>query len=429
MDIKEISLGGLGSVFEGTTSSGFSVSVFPMEGKRTARAVFGAKIGSLDRGFTSGGRHVSAPAGVAHFLEHKLFESGEGGNAFDLFAKTGAVANAYTSYENTVYLFDTTLEFEKSLEVLLRFVTSPYFTEENVAKERGIIAEEISMYDDSPDWKLSEDLLRCLYPAHPVRDDIAGTAQSISEITPEVLYDCYNAFYRPSEMALCVAGGVEPERVFETAQRVLEGVVPSGGAAVRDPIRDDGGILKDRSERRMPIMSPQFSLGYREKPAGEGRERVMLSQRVKLITELIVGECSGLYRSMYDGGLINDSFYAGDLTVRDAMSVSFSGESLSPERAVEEIKREIERVKREGFSDERFEEVRRAYIGRSICGFDFPSTVASKMLFCRFNNCEMCDIIGCNVTKGELEDAVRGMFRDEFSATAVIVPSEDLRNL
>ncbi len=426
MEIKEIKLGRLGSVFEGRTSSGLWVSVFPMRGKKTARAAFGAKIGSIDRGFTSGGRHVDVPAGVAHFLEHKLFESGEGGNAFDLFARTGAVANAYTSYESTVYLFDTTLELGSSLEVLLRFVTSPYFTAENVAKEQGIIAEEISMYDDSPDWKLSEDLLHSLYPTHPVRDDIAGTAQSISEITPEILYDCYGAFYHPSEMALCVAGGVEPSEVFETAERVLSGGSTGGQPARRDELCERSGTAQRSTERTMPVMLPQFSLGFRETPAPEGRQRVLCAQRVKLITELIAGECSDLYRAMYDGGLVNESFSAGDLTVRGAMSVSFSGESTEPERAVEAIRRELKRVKREGFSSERFEQVRRAYIGRTLCSFDFPASVASKMLYCRFNNCDLCDIIDCNVTKQQLEETVSGMFADDLSATAFVKPSGEL---
>ena len=218
-NIKEFTLPRLGDkVYHLTLPNGYTVYAAPMPGKRTVHAQFGAGIGSVHRSLTLDGRDVRVPAGTAHFLEHKLFESSEGGNAFELFSSTGANANAFTSFEHTVYLFDTATHPERALETLLRFVTAPHFTEENVQKEMGIIAEEIRMYDDNPDWALSEGLLQCLYKTHPVRDDIAGSEDTIAEITAQTLYDCYNGFYRPGNMALCVAGGIDPETVFSVAE-------------------------------------------------------------------------------------------------------------------------------------------------------------------------------------------------------------------
>ena len=198
--------------------SGLTVLVRPMPGYSGTHVIYATRFGSIDRDFRLGEREVHLPAGVAHFLEHKMFED-EDGDAFAKFAKTGANANAFTAFDRTCYLFTATEQLDESLDVLLGMVGHPYFTEQTIAKEQGIIGQEIKMYDDSPDWRLITGLCECLYHSHPIRSDIAGTVESIAEITPEMLYDCCRAFYAPGNMVLAAAGNTSMEQILAACAR------------------------------------------------------------------------------------------------------------------------------------------------------------------------------------------------------------------
>ncbi|MEG2203785.1 MAG: pitrilysin family protein, partial [Oscillospiraceae bacterium] len=201
--------------------SGLTLMLCPMKGFSTAYALFAARVGSIDDAFSLGdGAYTEVPAGIAHFLEHKLFESEEG-DAFDLYAKTGASANAYTSFDRTAYLFACTDHFAESLEILINLVTHPYFTEQTVQKEQGIIGQEIRMYEDDPEWRVYFNLLGALYHNHPIRVDIAGTVESISKISAETLYRCHQAFYNLNNMVLSVAGNFEIDTVLAACDRLL----------------------------------------------------------------------------------------------------------------------------------------------------------------------------------------------------------------
>ena len=201
--------------------SGLTIIVYPKEGFNSTYAQIGTNFGSINNHFITNGRKIKVPDGTAHYLEHKLFESEEG-DAFTQYAKTGALANAYTSFEKTCYLFSCTEKFRESLEILLDLVQSPYFTPETVAKEQGIIGQEIKMYDDSPDWRVMMNLQQAMYHNNPINIDIAGTVETIAEITPEILYDCYNSYYNLNNMVMCIAGRVSPEEVLEIADRKLK---------------------------------------------------------------------------------------------------------------------------------------------------------------------------------------------------------------
>lgn len=404
----------------GKMNNGYTVYVCPMEDKQTVDARFGAKIGSVNRRFTVGGKLQEVPAGVAHFLEHKLFESSEGGNAFDLFSATGASANAFTSFNNTNYTFTSSVNTAKSLRILLKFVTSPYFTPENVQKEIGIIGEEINMYDDSPEWKLSELLLESLYHRHPVRDDIAGTAESISKITPEILYDCYNAFYRPSNMMLAVSGGIDKNMVFDIAEEILGGIkcpVDTVESLIED---EPDGIVAGFAESEMPVAQSQLAVGYKCNPLREDENLAFRIMENRRLAELIGGECSELYRRLYDGGLINETFGSEFLDIAGASVFSLSGESAAPEKATAIIRDEIDRICREGFDAERVAEHNRANLGHTICNFDYSGAVTSLLSFSYFYNCSVCDIINFTVEKERLDADAAAMFSGKRSAVAVI---------
>ena len=201
--------------------SGLTVIVRPMPGYSGTHVIYATRFGSIDRDFRLDDKEVHLPAGVAHFLEHKMFED-QDGDAFAKFAKTGANANAFTAFDRTCYLFTATEQLDESLDVLLEMVGKPYFTQQTIDKEQGIIGQEIKQYDDAPDWRLMFAMYECLYTAHPVRDDIAGSVESIAQITPETLYTCHRAFYAPSNMVLCAVCQTAPERVAAIADKLEE---------------------------------------------------------------------------------------------------------------------------------------------------------------------------------------------------------------
>lgn len=404
--------------------NGLSVYAYYMPNKQNVYALLGAGIGSVTRDFTLGDKKVSAPAGVAHFLEHKLFES-EKGDAFELFAKTGASANAYTSFERTCYLFSTSINAESSLETLLSFVGEPHFTAATVKKEQGIIGQEIKMYDDSPDWQLSMLLLGCLYKNHPVRDDIAGTVETIAEITPEVLYDCYNAFYRPENMALCVAGNLEPEAVFEAAERIWGERGNVGGAVKRAEVTEPSEIMSANASKAMRVAMPQFCLGFKHSVTPEG-ERIKRSLAYRLLLSLLFGDTSPFYTKLYDEGLINETFDASTMDGDDFCCTAMSGETSEPERVRAAITAEIERVKREGLDAERFEEHRRALIGTELCAFDGAEGLASRLINSHFKHYEIYDIIEEveNIKIDEVHSLLSEQFDESRSAMVVINPQQ-----
>ncbi len=250
--------------------SGLKILVYPKEKYTSTYAMFGTHYGSIDTDFRLSGEteFTSVPEGIAHFLEHKLFES-EDLDAFERYAKTGASANAYTSFDKTCYLFSCTDNFTDSLEILLDFVTHPYFTEATVQKEQGIIGQEIQMCRDEAGWESLFLLLRAMYRNCPVRIDIAGTVESISHITADLLYKCYNTFYNLSNMVLCVAGNVTPEAVLEVADRILKPATPVN--IERKFHEEPRAVKEEYAEETLAVASPIFSLGFKETIASPER--------------------------------------------------------------------------------------------------------------------------------------------------------------
>ena len=303
--------------------SGLTVLVRPMPGYSSTHVIFATKFGSIDRDFRLDGKEVHLPAGVAHFLEHKMFED-EDGDAFAKFAKTGANANAFTAFDRTCYLFTATEQLDESLDVLLGMVGHPYFTEQTIAKEQGIIGQEIKMYDDSPDWRLITGLFECLYHSHPIRSDIAGTVESIAEITPEMLYDSCRAFYAPDNMVLAAAGDTTMERVLAACARHGLMEPRSTERVQRLWTPEPMTLVTTETTLKMPVSKPCFGLGFKEEPLPEGDLRT--EALYDLILCCIVGGMSPLYRRLYDEGLVNPGF-GGQ---------SFIGATLDKIRAVRE---------------------------------------------------------------------------------------------
>ncbi len=366
--------------------SGLEIYIMEMEGYHTAHALFGTKYGSINTQFRLNGEadYAEVPNGIAHFLEHKLFEN-EDCDAFAQYAKTGADANAYTSFDRTCYLFSCSENFKESLEILLSFVQAPHFTAESVAKEQGIIGQEIRMYEDDPSWRVFFNMLRGMYHSHPVRIDIAGTVESIAQIDADLLYRCYHTFYNLHNMVLSVAGNVNAEEVLEICDRLLKPCEDQGLEQVF-PTEPDT-VLEASVSEKMSVGTPIFNLGFKLRPRS-GRDLLKAELAAYMSMQVLLGTTSDFYRDMTEQGLINSEFgvdspFSGD----GYFSLICGGESRDPEAIRDRIFEVIADAKEHGFDRESFELLRRTNYGSMIRGCNNVEASATKLL-----NAFMCGI-------------------------------------
>lgn len=407
MDIKTIKNDLLGEkYFEIDHSSGLKIFVMPKPDYSGAFAMFGTKYGSVDTCFKTGKDkdYTKVPEGIAHFLEHKLFESEEL-DAFERFEKTGANANAFTSFDRTCYIFQCSDNFDESLEILLDFVKSPYFTEETVSKEQGIIGQEIKMYQDSPDWQVLFNMLRTIYQNNPVRIDIAGTVESIAEITADLLYSCYGTFYNLSNMALAVAGNVTVEQVLSVADKALKKEDPVDIEQIIP--EEESGVSQTYTEQIMNVDIPKFALGFKEThstPVRTAKETVCMN----ILLDIIAGKVSPFYEKMLSVGLINPSFSKEYFIGRGFSIPMFSGESKEPEKVRDEIFKRIAELRENGISDEDFEASRKRLYGLEIRSFNEVDDLANNIVDCYFNSCNLFSQVECykTITKDDVVDTL-----------------------
>lgn len=421
-NVREISNSLLGdSYYEIQHKSGLKIFVYPKEGYSTTYAIFGTNYGSIDTFIKKTGEAaVAIPEGTAHFLEHKLFESEEL-DAFERFAKTGANANAYTSFDKTCYLFSCSSNFKENLGILLDFVQHPYFTQKTVEKEQGIIGQEIRMYQDEPSWQVLFNLLKCLYHKHPVKIDIAGTVDSIAEITADMLYDCYNNFYNLGNMVLAVVGNTTVEEVLEVADANLEKkeLVKIERADYGEPEE----IVSDYFEEALAVSQPLFTLGFKESTKGGEltlKDKILTS----LLLEYISGDTSPLYERLFNDGLINTGFGSEYFTGYGYRAVIFSGESRDPKAVADAIKAEIRKVHAEGIREEDFERIRRMHYGRAIMDYNDVDGLANELVAATFEGYGLFDEIEIykTLTLKDAEDRLKDQMHEEFSAMSVIIP-------
>lgn len=402
--------------------SGLKVFVYPKEGYSSTYAIIGTKYGSINTKFKLCGKDeiVSVPDGIAHYLEHKLFES-EDGDAFAKYAKTGACANAYTSFDTTCYLFSCTEKFEESLKILLDFVQSPYFTDETVEKERGIIGQEIKMYDDDPAWRVMFNLLGAMYHKHPVKVDIAGTIESISKINPENLYECYNGFYNPANMVLCVAGNVNPDDVF----KIVDEMVKPSDCKVPECVfpEEPYNVVTDRVEQHFEIAIPTFQLGFKEM-VKNGRATDEQLAQTDIILYSLASKSSKLYKKLMDENLINESFGYEYFEGEGYAAVILSGESKNPDKAAKIIKDAVEELHRNGLSKEDFERAKKLVYGRNIAMLNSAENISNAMLNLAFSDRELFHAIECiaNTTIEQVNDRLKQQLDNKNSSLSIIFP-------
>mgnify|MGYP003376478303 FL=1 len=400
--------------------NGLTVLVHSMPEFTGVYALYGTRFGSIDRSFILNGKRWDLPAGVAHFLEHKMFENEEG-DAFTLYAKTGANANAYTSFDKTCYLFSASNRTDENLDILLSFVSRPYFTEKTIAKEQGIIGQEIKMYDDSPEWRLMFSVYQCLYQKHPVREDIAGSVESIAEITPEMLYACTDAFYRPQNMALAVAGNVTMAQVLQAVERA--NIPEKEGNVERLPVCEPLQVGKPRMEFSMPVSKPLLGLGFKEVVPAP-KEQLKTEFLCEMLTELICGSMTPLYRKLYDENLVSPGFSGETLSVPGALCIMFGGETGRPEYVRELLLKEIERLRTEGIEEELFTLCKNQLYGELIADLENIDDVATG-LFSTFSRgrtpAEEIETLAA-ISLDDINGALKAMLCEECSSTVIIHP-------
>lgn len=399
--------------------SGLTLMLCPMKGYSTAYALFATRCGSIDDSFSIGdGEMVQVPNGIAHFLEHKLFESEEG-DAFEQYAKTGASANAYTSFDRTAYLFGCTDRFRESLEILLNLVTTPYFTEQTVKKEQGIIGQEIRMYDDDPDWRVYFNLLGALYQEHPIRIDIAGTVESIAGISADLPYRCYNAFYNLNNMVLSIAGNFEIKDVVEACDKILKPAAPVR-VSTRE-VQEPDEIRTRRVEQTLEVAAPLFQIGFKGR-AKSYRENILAQVTGELVCDLIAGESTALYRELYDEGLINAVFDTEVMAGPNYLVNIFSGESRDPDAVFARLTDGVRALQERGISEEDFERARRAAYGRYVGIYGNVESMAGMMVLAKladFGAYEPLDLLG-ELTLNDAQAFLRENFDTERCALSVV---------
>ncbi|MHA6484335.1 EF-P 5-aminopentanol modification-associated protein YfmH [Paenibacillus sp. strain BS8-2] len=383
------------TLYREVMSNGLEVVVLPKEGFQKTYATFSTKYGSVDNRFSVGDQEaVKVPDGIAHFLEHKMFEEPEG-DIFAVFAAQGASANAFTTFDRTVYLFSATEQINENLTTLINFVQNPYFTDANVDKEKGIIEQEINMYRDNADWRVYFGLIDALYHTHPVHIDIAGTVESIYQIDKETLYRCYETFYHPSNMMLFVVGGVDAEEVFKLVRDNQSGKsFASQGEISRYFDQEPTTVKIPRKVSKLQVSLPKCMMGFKEKTVGlQGDALVKREVTTKLMLEALIGPSSPLYQSLYEQNLISDSFGHEYNSSSDYGFSVIGGDTPEPDKLIESIKSAVTEALTSGINSTSFERTKRKKIGGYLRMLNSPESIAGEFTRYRFRDSDMFDVI------------------------------------
>ena len=413
------------SMYHEKLENGLNVFVFPKPEFQKGYAFFAANYGGMDMRFCLNGAWHDTPAGVAHYLEHKMFDTEEG-NALQDLAANGASPNAFTSNAITGYYFDSTEKFEENLRILLSFVSIPWFTQESVDKERGIIGQEIGMIEDDPHWKGYMNLMKALFQHHPIRVSVAGSVESIAEITPETLYACHKAFYDPANMVLCVAGPVEPEHICAVAREILPR--EAGPIAGKDYGKQEGPqASQPYIEEQMEVSAPIFHLGYKGEPMPDGEDRLRQELVGELALEVLLGNSSPLYAKLYREGLINQEFGYSYESSFGCAFLAADGESKAPEAVCAAVAAEAARIGREGVDPALWERVKKGVYGNRVRGlnsFENLCVGQAQAFFAGYDFLRFAEIFD-SITQKEVEALIANWVTGERTALSVVRAKEE----
>lgn len=402
--------------------SGLDIYVIPKD-FASSYAVFATKYGAIDNCFEieGEGKLHEVPDGIAHYLEHKMFENEDGVDTFARFAKYGANANAFTTPTMTAYLFSCTNHLYENLEILLDYVSKPYFTPENVEKERGIIGQEIRMYEDNPASAIYYNLLEAMYEKHQTRVNVAGTVESIAEITPELLYDCYYTFYNFSNMTLCISGRAEMDKVLELVDKILP---EREQKTILRHYRDEKPeVYKKRVRAKFEVAKPMFLIGVKDMDiSADGKARVKKAVAMEILTDMLFGDTSPFAIDVYESGLVN-GFDASCDHSHDSSKIFLEGETDDPEAVYAKFTAYLEDCKKNGLSREDFDRIKRASYASYIKMFD-STRLADRYTFMLHDDCDPFsygDALKA-VTFEDAEALFPKLFKEDYYAMSIVDP-------
>ncbi len=407
--------------------SGLDIYIMPRADYSSGYAIFGTKYGSVDSHFVIPGdpESTEVPDGIAHYVEHKMFDQPDGSNVFDKFSALGGNANAFTSFNTTAYLFSATENFEENLKVLMDYVQSPYFTKESVEKEQGIIGQEIKMYDDNGPWRVFFNLLGALYHNHPVKKDIAGTVESISEITHELLYKCYNTFYNLSNMMIFVTGDFDPEAIEKTISRCVKNSEPFKEEIKRIYPDEPESVCQKLAEQRLSVSMPLFMIGFKDTDTGyAGDELLKKYIEVSIINKILFSKGGKLFEGLLSDGLVNDSFSSDYTAQPDYAHVMVEGESKDPKAVYDRIMKYIDDRMQNGLDREEVERAKKVIWGDYIKSYNDVEEFAHA-----FMNMYMADAMYINyenvykdVTYEDVCRRFEKLYREDNTAISIVNP-------
>lgn len=406
--------------------NGMTVIIIPKQNTKKKYVIWGTHFGSIDNRFImpQTGEEVFIPDGVAHFLEHKMFEQPNGTNSLDTLMALGIDANAYTTNDHTAYLFECTDYFYEGLDELMDYVQHPYFTNENVEKEKGIIGQEINMYDDDPGWQLYMNIMDCLYKENPIKIDIAGSIESISKITPDVLYKCYNTFYHPSNMKMVLCGDFEPEQLIEEIKKRL---LPkeNQGEIKRIYSPKEEVINKTEKIAKMEVSTPMFMVGYKDIDNNE-ENRIKKHIAIEILLNMIIGKSSDLYQELYENGMFLSQPELDYEWSSQYAHMLISGFSKEPKLVKQKMDEVIKNMKENGLNEEHFNRIKKKIYGDYVIEYNSVADIGRMFLADSMKGINSFDYIEEfeTVTKEYAEGILRNIFQEKNEAISIIEPNE-----
>lgn len=408
--------------------NGLDVYFMPKKGFTKKYAVLATNYGSNELEFIPIGedKKIRVNEGIAHFLEHKMFEQPDGGNAFDLFSKYGASANAFTNFTMTAYLFSCTENFYECLGHLIDYVQTPYFTDENVEKEKGIIEQEIKMYNDDPDWNVYFNCLKAMYVNYPVRVDIAGTVESIYKINKEELYKCYNTFYNPGNMTLFVVGDLDVNKVMDVVKEYNHYDIEKLDHKVEKFYPKEPDYVNEKEViAKFPISIPMFNIAFKDNNVGiSGRELMKKEVITEILIDMIFKRGTALYEDLYMQGLINENFGSGFSSQVDYGFTIIGGDSKNPKEVKRIILEYIEKYKKEGLDKTAFERTKKKKIGHFLKYFDSINFIANNFISYNFKKMNLLDYLEVikDVKFEEIEERLKSHLKEEYCVISIVEP-------
>ena len=404
--------------------NGLTVMIIPKNGIQKKYIMWATNYGSVDNKFIIPGETevTEVPDGIAHYLEHKMFEQESGKNSLDTLTELGVEANAYTTTNHTAYLFGCTDNFYPALDEFMDYVQHPYFTDENVEKEKGIISQEIMMYDDYPEWAVYMNALKCMYENNPITIDIAGTVESIKEIDKEVLYKCYNTFYNPSNMVMCVSGDFEPEKLIEEIKKRLIKNTKPQGEIKRIHEKEKPEIVQKEIEKTMEVSMPLFVIGIKDLEFENQENIVKKHIAIEIILNMLIGKSSKAYKKLYENGIIMSEPYTEYEFEKTYAHIAITGQSKQPKEVLKELQEQIREFKEKGLDKEHFNRIKNMIYGGYIKEYNDVSSITRMFISDYFKGINSFDYLENfnQVTKEYTENVLKEVFKEENTIISIV---------